>query len=99
MRNTLFATVAFFLSAGCTRPGPRSSVALPDSNQLVQRAQAALDSNRGQVDPLKLTVREFRRQGATVEVVLRPESDRVQGGGGVVRMDSAGRVLFVRGFQ
>jgi|SRR2546423_5695722 len=78
---------------------PRHGGAWSDSAPFVQRAQAALDSNRGGPSTIPLTVREFRREGQVLVIVLGPVSAAVQGGGGIVRLDSTGRVLFVRGFQ
>jgi hypothetical protein len=78
---------------------PRHSGGPADSAQFVQRAQAALDSNRGGPSTIPLAVREFRREGQVLVIVLGPISAAVRGGGGIVRLDSTGRVLFVRGFQ
>jgi len=93
-------SIAALLALACsTRPDSRRARALPDSSQLVHLAQAALDSNRGGTDTLSLEVSQFLRTDSTVELTLRPRSRRVRGGGGVVLMDSTGRVRSVRGFQ
>jgi len=88
-----------FLEACGSGSTPRHGGTLADSAQLVHRAQAALDSNRGGPSTIPLAVREFRSEGEVFVIVLAPVSARVRGGGGIVRLDSAGRVLFVRGFQ
>jgi hypothetical protein len=70
-----------------------------DSTQLVARARAALDSNRGGPSTINLEVGSFQRASSRVSIILRPTSRAVQGGGGEVRLDTLGRVLSVRGFQ
>ena len=100
MNATISLILLTLLLQACGAGSARmQSGAAADSAQLVRRAQAALDSTRGGPSTIPLAVREFRRDGQVLEIILRPVSAAVQGGGGIVRLDSAGRVLFVRGFQ
>jgi hypothetical protein len=100
MNAAIPITLTVLLLEACgSGSAPRHGGAPVDSAQLVRLAQAALDSNRGGPSTTPLGVREFRSEGQALVIVLRPVSARVQGGGGIVRLDSAGRVLFVRGFQ
>jgi hypothetical protein len=58
-----------------------------------------MDSVRGIADTLTLTVTEFSMDSGVATIVTSPASPFIQGGGGIVRIDTAGTILSVRLYQ